>query len=101
MNHSLQYLKNTKRKKKNKVMQSKKRFGIVSYDIITSPEITPQAKALYSTLACYANKERICYPSIARLADELNISVRTVDRLIKELKIKGCIKRIGRKIQIE
>jgi len=79
----------------------KSRFGIVSYDIITSPEITPQAKGLYSLLACYANKNRTCYPSISRLADELNVSRRTVDRLIRELKTKKAISRNGKIIKIK
>ena len=78
----------------------KNRFGIVAYDILTSPEISPQAKGLYSLLACYANKNRTCYPSISRLADELNVSRRTVDRLIKELKIKKAISRSGKIIII-
>ena len=79
----------------------KYRFGIVSCDIILAPDITIQAKALYSALACYANKERTCYPSISTLSNDLNVSERTIKRLIKELKTKNLIQRIGRNIVIK
>ena len=80
---------------------SQHRFGIVSRDIILAPNITLQAKALYSALACYANKERTCFPSISTLSNDLNVSERTIKRLIKELKTKDLIKRIGRKLLIK
>jgi DNA-binding MarR family transcriptional regulator len=79
----------------------KYRYGIVSRDIILAPDITLQAKALYSALACYANKKRTCYPSISTLSNDLNVSERTIKRLIKELKTKDLIKRIGRKLLIK
>ena len=77
------------------------KFGIVSRDIITAPNTSMQAKALYSVLACYANKERSCFPSISTLADDLNVSQSTIKRLIKELKNKDYIKRVGRKLIIK
>ncbi len=77
------------------------KFGIVSRDIITAPNISMQAKALYSVLACYANKERSCFPSISTLADDLNVSQSTIKRLIKELKDNDYIKRVGRKLIIK
>jgi DNA-binding MarR family transcriptional regulator len=77
------------------------RFGIVAYEVISDPKLSIQAKALYSVLACYANKERTCWPSISTLADDLNISQRTVDRLIKELKSCNYIQRMGKKLTIK
>lgn len=79
----------------------KYRFGIVSCDIILAPDITIQAKALYSALACYANKERTCYPSISTLSNDLNVSERTIKRLIKELKNKKIVVRTGRNLKIK
>ncbi len=76
-------------------------YGIVSRDIILDPDITLQAKGLYSALACYANKERTCFPSISTLSNDLNVSERTIKRLIKELKTKNLIKRMGRKLLIK
>ncbi len=77
------------------------RFGIVSRSIITDPELSIQAKCLYSALACYANKERLCFPSIATLANDLNVSPRTIKRHVKELKTHNYIKRVGRKLIIK
>jgi|TARA_R100001463_G_scaffold45634_1_gene93993 DNA-binding IscR family transcriptional regulator len=77
-----------------------KRFGIVNYDVISDPELSIQAKGLYSTLSLYANNKRECYPSISTLADLNNISQRQVDRLIRELKDKKYIIRTGRVITL-
>jgi DNA-binding MarR family transcriptional regulator len=77
------------------------RFGIVSYEVISDPNLSIQAKALYSMLACYANKERTCWPSISTLSDDLNISQSSTNRLIKELKTCNYIRRVGRKLTIK
>ena len=77
------------------------RFGIVAYEVISDPSLSIQAKALYSMLACYANKERTCWPSISPLSDDLNISQSSTNRLIKELKTCNYIKRVGRKLTIK
>ena len=82
-------------------MSQNYRFGVVSREVILSPELSIKAKALYSVLACYANKQRSCFPSISTLADDLNISQRTTKRLIKELKDQDYIKRVGRKLIIK
>ncbi len=76
-------------------------FGIVNREVILSPDLSIKAKALYSVLACYANKERTCFPSISTLSNDLNVSESTIKRLIKELKTKNLIKRIGRKLLIK
>tara|TARA_R110001632_G_scaffold3565_1_gene15786 strand:- start:3287 stop:3556 length:270 start_codon:yes stop_codon:yes gene_type:complete len=77
------------------------RYGIVSRDIILAPEISLQAKAVYSALACYANKKRSCFPSILTLSNDLNVSERTIKRLIKELKNKDLVQRVGRNLIIK
>lgn len=77
------------------------RFGIVLYEVISDPNLSVQAKALYSMLACYANKERTCWPSISTLSDDLNISQSSTNRLIKELKTCNYIKRVGRRLTIK
>ena len=77
------------------------RFGIVAYEVISDPNLSIQAKALYSMLACYANKERTCWPSISTLSDDLNISQSSTNRLIKELKTCNYIRRVGRKLTIK
>jgi DNA-binding MarR family transcriptional regulator len=77
------------------------RFGIVSYEVISDPNLSIQAKGLYSMLACYANKERTCWPSISTLSDDLNISQSSTNRLIKELKTCNYIQRVGKKLLIK
>jgi DNA-binding MarR family transcriptional regulator len=77
------------------------RYGIVLYEVISDPNLSVQAKALYSMLACYANKERTCWPSISTLSDDLNISQSSTNRLIKELKTCNYIKRVGRRLTIK
>ena len=79
----------------------KYRFGIVSRDIILAPELSISAKGLYSALACYSNKNRSSFPSISTLSNDLNVSERTINRLIKELKSKDYIKRVGNKLIIK
>ena len=81
--------------------KKKYRYGIVSRDIILNPDVTLQAKALYAVLSCYANKQRSCFPSISTLSNDLNVSERTIKRLIKELKAKNFIHRIGRNLVIK
>jgi len=87
---------------KKHMLESKKstskkyRFGIVSYDVMSDPELSSRAKGLYALLCCYADKDRKCYPSKSRLADELNVSYKTLKRYLKELYSKKLIKREGK-----
>ena len=76
------------------------RFGIVKHHVMTDPNLSVQAKALYAVLCCYANKNRLCWPSISTLADDLDSSQSSVKRWIKELKTHNFISRIGRKLTI-
>jgi len=72
------------------------KFGIVNDKVIGDPELSIQAKGIYSILSTYANKNRKCFPSIATIADTANVSQRTVDRKIKELKNKNYVRRSGK-----
>lgn len=87
--------------KESKKNTSKYRFGIVSYDIMSDPELSSRAKGLYALLCCYANKQRQCYPTKSRLADELNVSYKTLKRYLKELYDKKIIQRDGIKITVK
>ena len=71
------------------------RFGIVSHNVMTDPELSVQAKCLYALLCCYANKERKCFPKKTTLADQLNVSMDSVKRYLRELRTKNYIKRDG------
>ena len=76
------------------------RFGIVSYNVISDPEISTNAKIVYTVLSVHCNKKRTCFPSIGTMADMLNISYSTVWRSMKELKEKKCINRTGKIIKL-
>ena len=82
-------------------MSKKYKFGIVTKEVIDDPELSLGAKALYSLLCTYADKNRECFPSISTLSDYLNITTRYTDKLIRELKAKGIIKRTGRIIKLK
>jgi len=84
---------------KNSIVRYK-RFGIVSYDVVTDPSLSLNSKALYSILCVYANKQRYCWPSLATLADTSDVSLSTIKRSIKELKNKNYIKREGRRFKL-
>ena len=74
----------------------KDKYGIVYTDPIRDPELSLRAKGLYALLATYADKDRKCFPSISTLCNESQVSRRTIQRLIKELKDKNYVKREGR-----
>ena len=76
------------------------RFGIVKHSVCTDPNLSIQANGLYSILCCYANKDRVCWPSISTLADDTDSSQTSVKRWIKELKQHNYIKRVGRKLMV-
>ena len=76
------------------------KFGIVSHKVITDPELSLTAKAVYSMLCVYANKKRVCWPSRATLADIGGVSITTIDKAIKELKLKNYVERKKRKLKL-
>lgn len=82
-------------------MSNKKSFGIVSKDVLTDPELSIQAKGLYSLLCTYANKQRECFPSRSTLADIMNVSQRYIYKLMKELKSKEYLTVNGRTIKLK
>ncbi len=71
------------------------RFGIISFKVMSDPDLSVQAKCLYALLCCYANKERKCFPKKTTLADHLNVSFDSIKRYLRELKAKKYIKRDG------
>ena len=72
------------------------RFGLVKSDVIQDPNLSITAKTVYALLSTFANRERICYPSINHLAELLNVGRRTVERAIKELKEKDYVRKEGK-----
>jgi len=72
------------------------KFGIVNSDIVSDPNLSLRAKGLYAILSKYADQKRKCYPSMNTLATEAGTSVRTIKRLLKELKEKDYVTREGK-----
>jgi len=76
------------------------RFGIVSYEVITDPELSLIAKSVYCVYCIHADKRRMCFPSNGTIADMLGVGYSTVSRGIKELKDAKYITRQGRYIKL-
>jgi len=72
---------------------SKKRFGIVSDEVVKDPGLSLRAKGLYALLSSYANKERVCFPSVITLSELSGVSRRTIERTLNELQEKKYISR--------
>jgi|TARA_R110001583_G_C5553525_1_gene400546 DNA-binding transcriptional regulator YhcF (GntR family) len=81
-------------------MKKSSRFGIISYEVISDPELSTNAKAIYAVLAVHCNKKRTCFPSNGTMADLLNVSYSTIKRGIKELKQANYINRNGKLITL-
>ena len=61
-------------------------------EIIHSCELSTNEIAVYTTLIVFANnKTGKCYPSRKVIADRVNLSVRSVARIIAQLKERGLI----------
>lgn len=69
----------------------KKDFVQIPFAILRNHGITPIGKALYSDLLSYAWYEDECFPSQERLAWDLGVSVRTIQRVLNELRAIGLI----------
>lgn len=68
------------------------RFAIVPEWVLYHPDLSPQAVRLYLTLERHADRDtRTAYPSRARLAGLLDVSVKTVDRALHELITVGAV----------
>lgn len=75
-------------------MEKKGGFGKVDINIMSHPELTTTAKCLYACLACYANKERECYPSRETLRKMTGISKTSFDKHMGELVNNGIVTKV-------
>ena len=62
--------------------EKRRRFGIVDYEIMNDPSLSLEARAIYSILASYANKDRSCHPTINTL---LRVTGVSKDRFYKHM----------------
>ena len=68
-------------------------FGVVYQDVMRSPRLTPESKAIYAYLASMAGGDDECYPSRELMAKELNISVHRLDKHLSLLIASGVVKK--------
>ena len=64
-------------------------FGIIPKNLMRDDTVSMQAKCVFSYLACFANKERDCYPSRSLMCKELGCGKDTLTKYINELKEHG------------
>lgn len=80
----------------SQLQDGRERFGIVGHAVMANRSLNHGAKALYALLATFASPERTAFPSIARLADELAVSTRTIARWLDDLTKHGYLRRKAR-----
>lgn len=66
-------------------------FTSIPNAVIFAPGLSANAKQTYATLLSYAWKENECFPGQERLAEALEVSLRTVQRYLDELRAYGLI----------
>lgn len=76
------------------------KFGVVHAEVIRDPGLSLRAKGIYALLCTFADKERVCFPSINTLSELSGVSRRTTERTLKELEEKNYVKREGRKFRV-
>ena len=62
------------------------------YDSVYSEELPHRAISLYMYLKERADKKNQCYPAMSTIAEELNLSRRTIQRAVADLEKAGFIK---------
>lgn len=67
-------------------------FAVVNTNVIYNKAISSMAFRLFCSLVqkCYGQKNT-CFPSQKRLAEELQVCVRTIQRCLKQLTAQGLI----------
>jgi len=73
------------------VSAARRAFGLVNANVMRSPSISANAKALYALLATYADEDGACWPSNATLMKNMDWSESTVQRTLRELQDKGAL----------
>lgn len=67
-------------------------FGQVSRDILCDPEISLEAKMIYSYLCSFAGNKNIAFPSESLICHQLKISRNRFYKYLRELKERNIIK---------
>ncbi len=83
----------TESKEKIEILDKTLKAGFASMPriVLRNPELSRNSKAAYSLLLDYAWQTGSCFPGQERLAKDLGVSVRTIQRDLEELKNFGLI----------
>ena len=68
-------------------------FGSIYADM----ELPHRAKAVYMYLKDHSNVGDTCWPSVRRIAEDLKLSRRTVQRALSDLERRGFLERTHRR----
>ena len=68
-------------------------YGMVQSAIMRMPNLSLQAKALYSLLASYTGASDYCWPSVETQSNDLNCSKRSIERYQVELEGKDLLRK--------
>jgi DNA-binding MarR family transcriptional regulator len=66
-------------------------YGMLQRKVMQLKDLTIQAKALYALLVSYTGADDYCFPSVARLCEDLSLSKPMIIKYLKELEAKGLI----------
>jgi hypothetical protein len=72
-------------------------FGNVDTAVMHDPDVPAMPKLVYAYLCTYCARAREAFPSKARIARELGLDVRTIDRAIKVLESLGLLQVVKRR----
>lgn len=77
----------------------KRWFAAVNPHVILDADLSPAARLVYTTLACYADKTGACFVSNTRVAVATGYSRKSVQRAISELVDAGVVTREARFVE--
>lgn len=72
----------------NDILRDLRGFGTVEKWVLTDPEISTSAKALYALICAYAGNKGQSFPSTSLLSHQLSVSRPTLQKSINQLKDK-------------
>lgn len=75
----------------NDILRDLRGFGTVEKWVLTDPEISTSAKALYALICAYAGNKGQSFPSTSLLSHQLSVSRPTLQKSINQLKDKHVI----------
>ena len=73
------------------VYKKKTYFVMAENNFIKNPKYTMSHKMVYLCLSTYSGAVSSCFPSKSTMSKDLNTSVKTIERVLKQLQVLGAI----------